>query len=75
MSCVGVLSVVSRCLLGGIREDIREVKETAILIKRTFFVSEFFGRSLVHLWFLLGLLPEIDREGTIEKNLKNRAIL
>ena len=74
-SSFGVPSVVSRSSLGGIGQGIREIKETAILIKRTFFVSEFFGCSLVRLWFVLGLLPEIDREGTIEKNLKNRAIL
>ena len=30
---------------------------------------------MVRLWFVLGLLPEIDREGSIENNLKNRAIL
>ena len=65
----------SRSSVGGIRQGIREIKETAILIKRTFFISEFLGRSLVRLWFVLGLLPEIDREGSIENNLKNRAIL
>ena len=57
----GVLSVVCRSSLGGIRQGIREVKEGAILIKRTFPDSEFFGRSLVLLWFFLGLLPERER--------------
>ena len=33
-----------------------------------------FGCSLVHPWFLLGLLPEGDEKGTKEQNLKNRAI-
>ena len=42
----------------------------AILIKRTFCISEFFRCSLVRLWFLLGLLPEITKEGKKEKNLK-----
>ena len=30
---------------------------------------EFFGRSLVRPWFVLGLLPEEDREGTKGGNL------
>ena len=50
-----LLSAFSRSSVGGIRQGIREVKETAILIKRTFFISEFFGSSLVRPWFLLGL--------------------
>ena len=33
-----------------------------------------FGCSLVHPWFLLGLLPEGDEKGTKEQNLKNRTI-
>ena len=47
----------------------------AILIKSTFAISEFLGRSLVRPWFLLGLLPEREREGTREENLKNRTFL
>ena len=50
------------------------MKEGTILIKRTFPDSEFFGRSLVLLWFVLGLLPESNREGTREGNLKNCTI-
>lgn len=34
-----------------------------------------YEKTLVRLWFVLGLLPEIDREDSIENNLKNRAIL
>ena len=41
----------------------------AILIKRTFCISEFFRCSLVLLWFLLGLLPEIKKERKWEWNL------
>ena len=52
------LSVFSRSSLGGIRQSIREGKEKAILIKSTFCILGFFGLSLVHLWFFLGLLPE-----------------
>ena len=55
-SSFGVLSVVSRLSVGGIGQGIREVKETAILIKSTFCVWEFFGRSLVRPWFIVGLL-------------------
>ena len=53
-SSVGVLSVVSRLSVGGIRQSIREGKEKAILIKSTFCVWEFLGRSLVRPWFVLG---------------------
>ena len=49
----------SRSSLGGIKQDIREIKEIAILIKRTFFVSELVGRSLVRLRFFLGLLSDV----------------
>ena len=51
------------------RISIREGKETAILTKSIFCISEFFGRSLVLPWFLLGLLPEGNREGTKVGNL------
>ena len=54
-SCAVVLSVFSRSSVGKIGEGIREGKETAILINVLFYVSEFFGRSLVLPWFLLGL--------------------
>ena len=54
-SSVGVFSVVSRSSVGGIRQGIRELKETSILIKRTFCNLAFFGSSLVRLWFILGL--------------------
>ena len=37
----------------------------------SFSVSGFFGRSLVRPWFLPGLLPEREREGTREENLEN----
>ena len=43
---------LSRSSLGGIRQGIREGKETAILINVLFSVSEFFGRSLVSPWSL-----------------------
>ena len=43
-----------------------------ILIKSTFSDLLFLGRSFVRLWFILGLLPEEDREGTKERNLKKR---
>ena len=36
---------------------------------------EFFGRSLVRLWFLVGLLHETKREGTREGNLNFRYCL
>ena len=54
-SWVGVFSVFSRSSLGVLRQGIREVKEREILIKSTFSISAFFGRSLVLLWFVLGL--------------------
>ncbi len=69
-SSLGVPSEFSRSSVGGIREGIREEKETAILIKRTFSVGEFLGSSLVHPWFLLGLLPEEKRKGTRGRVLK-----
>ena len=47
----------------------------AILIKVLFSILEFLGSSLVRLWFVLGLLPEGNREGTRERNLKNCALL
>ena len=51
-----ILEVPFKALLHGkMREGIREVKEMPILIKRTFPDSEFLGRSLVLLWFILGL--------------------
>ena len=45
----------SRSSLGGIKQDIREIKEIAILIKRTFCSSELVGRSLVRLRFIVGI--------------------
>ena len=42
--------VFSRSSLGGVKQDIRDIKEIAILTKRTFFVSEFFRGSLVLRW-------------------------
>ena len=74
-SCTIVLSVVSRSSVGKIREGIREVKEWAILIKVLFLSFGGLGCSLVRLWFVLGLLPEGNREGTRERNLKNCALL
>ena len=56
-------------------EGIREGKEIAILIKRTFPDSEFFGSSLVLLWFILGLLHGAHIQGTREWNLNNRTFL
>ena len=70
----GHLSVVSRCSLGKIRQGIREEKETAILINVLFSVSEFFGRSLVSPWFVVGLLPERIWVGTKEGNLNKQHI-
>ena len=46
-----------------------------ILTNSTFAIWEFLGCSLVLLWFLLGLLPEGDREGTKEQNLNKSAFL
>ena len=68
--CAVVLSLVSRSSVGKTREGIREIKRMAILIKRTFSVWEFLGSSLVHPWFLLGLLPEEIRKGTRGRILK-----
>ena len=65
-------SEFSRSSVGEIGEGIREGKETAILINSTFCIWEFFGRSLVLLWFLLGLLHEGNREGTKVGNLNKR---
>ena len=45
----------------------------AILIKRTFSIWEFFGSSLVRLWFLLGLIYVRDKEGTRDGNLNKSA--
>ena len=45
----------SRSSLGGMGQGIREGKETAILIKRTFCSSELVGRSLVRLRFIVGI--------------------
>ena len=42
----------------------------AILIKRTFCDLAFLGSSLVCPWFVLGLLPERNREGTTGRKLK-----
>ena len=46
-SCAALLSELSRSSVGVLRQGIREIKEITILIKRTFFISEFFGSSLV----------------------------
>ena len=56
-SCIGVLSVVSRCSLGKIRQGIRKGKETAILTNSTFSVWEF-------LFFLFYVLRLFLRVGT-----------
>ena len=71
-SWVGHLSVVSRSSVGGIGQGIREVKKTAILTNSLFWVLEFFGRSLVLLWFVLGLLHGVDIQGTREQNLNKK---
>ena len=42
----------------------------SILINSTFGVWEFFGCSLVHPWFVFGLLHGVDIQGTKEGNLK-----
>ena len=52
----GVDADFSRSSLGGIRQSIREVKETAILIKSTFCGGEFLGTSLVCPWSFVGIL-------------------
>ena len=62
----------SRSSLGGIRQGIGEGKETAILTNSTFCVLGFFGRFLVVLWFIVGLLYGGDRQGTREGNLNFR---
>ncbi len=74
-SSVGVLSEFSRSSVGRIGEGIREGKETAILTKSTFPDLEFLGSSLVRLWFVLGLLPEGDREGTKERIINKKHFL
>ena len=51
--------VFSRSSLGGVKQDIRDIKEIAILTKRTFFVAEFFRGSLVRPWFFVGLLLDV----------------
>ena len=66
------MSEFSRCSLGGIRQGIRKGKETAILINSIFSVWEFFGRFLLLLWFIVGLLYGGDRQGTREGNLNFR---
>ena len=73
-SSLGVLSVVGRCSLGKIGQGIRKGKEMAILIKVLFYVWEFFGRSLVHLWFFVGLLHGVYIQGTRKENLKKQHI-
>ena len=57
------------------RQGIREVKETAILTNSTFCILGFFGSSLVHPWFVFGLLPERNREGTTGRNLKKSTFI
>ena len=47
----------------------------AILIKVLFYVWEFFGRSLVHPWFLVGLLHGADVQSTRDENIKKSAFL
>ena len=46
-----------------------------ILTNSIFCDSEFLGRSLVLLWFILGLLFGVSREGTTERNLNKSAFL
>ena len=58
--------------LGGIRQGTRKGKEMAILIKRTFCILGFFGRSLVLLWFFLGILHGDLKEHIREGNLNFR---
>ena len=41
-------------------ENLYKVQGKEILIKSTFSISAFFGSSLVHPWFVLGLLYEGD---------------
>ena len=71
-SWCGRLSVVSRCSVGGIRQGIRTGKEMAILIKRTFCILGFFGRSLVRPWSVLGILHGDSKEHIREENLNFR---
>ena len=51
-SSVGLLSVFSRSSVGGIGQGIREVKETAILIKSTFLLksNDRFGITRHGVW-------------------------
>ena len=46
-----------------------------ILIKRIFYILEFFGSSLVRPWFLLGLLPGGYKVSTKQDNLNICTIL
>ena len=62
----------SRSSVGKIRQGIREGKEMAILINSIFLAWEFFGRSLVRLWFIIGIWQGRDKEGTREGNLNFR---
>ena len=64
-----------RLSLGVFRQGIRDVKEMSILTKSTFCCVEFFRGSLVYLWFVLGLLPERNREGTTGRNLKKSTFI
>ena len=72
-SGVGVLSEFFRSSVGKIGEGIREVKETAILTKRTFSISAFLGRSLVYPLFVLGYLHGSTKDGTSRRNLNKSA--
>ena len=54
-------------------QGIREKKESAILTKRTFSISAFFVRSLVHPLFVLGYLHGSTKDGTSRRNLNKSA--
>ena len=68
-SWCGRLSVFSRSYLGGIRQGIRDVKETAILTKRTFSVWEFLSLFYVlrfsSEWGLSGATLEVPSEALL----------
>ena len=75
--CSAILCIALNPQSGDFSGAILGVRSVALLhlIKVLFCNLEFLSRSLVRPWFLLGLLPEGNREGTRDRNLKNCALL
>ena len=72
-SSVVVLPLIGRWNKGRYKRGKRDGKEMAILIKSTFYISEFLGRSLVHPLFVLGYLHGSTKDGTSRRNLNKSA--